>query len=77
MLTLENYIEKYMPLQNLRIMFRVIRKCFDEKNQEKLDKHINRFALEMQENILTDLGKGSIFENIIKHNQHLIDQLKI
>jgi hypothetical protein len=42
-----------------------------------LNKHINRFALEMQEAILTDLGKGSIFDNIAKHNQYLIDQLKL
>jgi len=76
-LTLENYVEKYMPLQNLRQVQRVIRKCFDEHNQEKLSKYINRFAIEMQDGILKDLGKGSIFENIIKHNMFMIEQLKL
>jgi hypothetical protein len=54
-----------------------MKKCFDEHNQEKLAKGIKRFALEMQDGILRDLGRGSIFENIIKHNQFLIDQLKL
>lgn len=66
-----------MPLQFMRQMFKVIRKCFDQEKQDKLTKYINRFAIEMQEGILHDLGKGSIFENIQKHNQFMIDQLKI
>ena len=76
-LTIENYVEKYMPLQFMRQMFKVIRKCFDQERQDKLAKYINRFAIEMQEGILHDLGKGSIFENIQKHNQFMIDQLKM
>ena len=31
----------------------------------------------MQDGILRDLGKGSIFENIIQHNEYLTEQLKL
>ena len=76
-LTIENYIEKYLPLSLMRTLYRIIFKCFSDHKRDKLTKYINRFALEMQEGILTDLGKGSIFENIQKHNQFMIDNLKL
>ena len=31
----------------------------------------------MQDGILKDLGRGSIFENIIQHNTFMIEQLKL
>lgn len=73
MLTLENYVEKYMPLQNLRQVYKVVHKCFDLDAQEKFLKQINRFAAEMQEGILKDLGKGSIFETILEKNEFLVE----
>ena len=43
-------------------------KLFTEEQREKLAKKISLFAVEMRDGILSDLGRGSIFENIIKHN---------
>lgn len=49
---------------------------FDEDQLRKLDKVIYKFNYEMQQQILTDIGKGSIFEQIIKFNEQMSERLK-
>ena len=49
LLTLENYVERYLPLQMLKIIQRLLLPLFDEDHLRKLDKAAARFTMEMQQ----------------------------
>ena len=71
LLTLENYCEKYLPINTIRVIKDILVPLFDDdfKFVKKLDKISERFCTEMQGNILNDIGRASIFEQIIKINE--------
>ena len=76
LLTLENYTERYMPLATTKLIKKLMHASLSEEQRKKLDQSMHNFTIEQQEIILTDLGRGSIFENIIQINQNLTERLK-
>ena len=79
LLTLENYCEKYLPLNTIRVLKEILVPLFDDDHKfvKKLDKVSERFCMEMQGNILNDIGRASIFEQIIKINDQMTKRLKV
>lgn len=77
LLTLENYCEKYLPIATLKLLQKIMRPLYDEETLEKMKKHCNRFLIEMQQHILDDMGKGSLFDNIEKINDEMSNRLKL
>ena len=63
-MTLENYIERYHPLSLIKILKKVLIPVFDEKQGDKLRKFTGRYTVEIQQQILEDMGEGTIFDNI-------------
>ena len=57
----------------------ILTPLFDEdfKFVAKLGKITDRFCEEMQGNILNDIGRASIFEQIIKVNDQMTKRLKM
>ena len=79
LLTLENYCEKYLPINTIRVLKEILVPLFDDdyKFCRKLDKAAERYCQEMQSNILSDTGRASIFEQIIKINDQMTKRLKM
>lgn len=46
--TLENYVERYLPLSTLKVLVKLIQPLFEEDQLRKLDKVQERFTIEMQ-----------------------------
>ena len=46
--TLENYVERYLPLSTLKVLVKLIQPLFEEDQLRKLDKVSERFTIEMQ-----------------------------
>ena len=74
--TLENYVERYLPLSTLKVLVKLLQPLFEEDQLRKLDKISERFTVEMQQQILTDIGRGSIFEHINKVNEVMTKRLQ-
>lgn len=75
MLTLENYIERYMPLNILKIIQTLMSPLLEPKQYKKFEKYSQRFIEEQQSQILSDIGSGSIFDQIIKVNEEMTERL--
>ena len=56
---------------------KVIRPLLEPDMVKKLEKHSQRFHVDLQQVILNDIGRGSIFENITKLNNQMTERLKI
>ena len=48
LLTLENYVERYLPLTTIKIIKRCLSPLYDEDQLKKLDKAEGRYTMEMQ-----------------------------
>lgn len=77
LITLENYCERYQPLHMCKILQKILTPVFTEEEQGKsLKRAILRYNMELQTQILTDVGQGSIFEQIITINDEMSERLK-
>ena len=74
--TLENYVERYVPLDTMKVIRNIIAPLITPEQHRKFEKRCSDFTMDMQENILTDIGRGSIFEQIMKINEDLSQRLK-
>ena len=74
-LALENYIERYQPLNTLKVIKKLVGPILEQDKFKKFEKQASRFTEEMQSQILTDIGSGSIFDQIIKINEEMSKKL--
>ena len=49
LLTLENYVERYLPLTTIKIIKRCMQPLYDADQLKKLDKAESRYTMEMQQ----------------------------
>lgn len=75
-LTIENYVERYLPIQFIKLMRELLYQVFEEKQMIKFLKVSGDTYFEMQKAILQDQGSGSIFKNIMNINEYISERLK-
>lgn len=75
-LTLENYVERYMPLSTLKVIKKLVGPVLEQDKFKKFEKQAKHFTEEMQQQILSDIGTGSIFTQIIQHNEEMSKKLQ-
>ena len=75
LLTLENYCERYIPVIILNTVRRILTPMYEYEELVQFCTHADKFHLEMQSSILTDMGEGSIMKNIIMINEDLSTRL--
>ena len=61
----------------LKLFDKLLRPLLEPDKQKKLEKHASRFYVDLQQTILNDVGRGSIFENITKLNNQMTERLKL
>ena len=76
MLTLENYVDRYQPLNTLNVIKKLVGPVLEQDKFKKFEKQAKRFTEEMQSQILSDIGTGSIFDQIIKVNEEMTKKLQ-
>ena len=75
MLTLENYVERYLPLNTLKVLKHLVGPLLEQDKFKKFEKQAKRFTEEQQSQILSDIGQGSIFDQIKKINDDMTHRL--
>ena len=75
-LTLENYVDRYQPLNTLKVIKKLVGPVLEQDKFKKFEKQAKRFTEEMQSQILSDIGTGSIFDQIIKVNEEMTKKLQ-
>ena len=68
-----------MPLKTMNVIKKILMPLYAEDidKTKKLTKAAKKFTEEMQKQIIDDIGKGSIFEHIIKINKKMEKRLQI
>ena len=69
LLTLENYVERYLPLSTIKTIKKMMSPSLTLDQRKKLEQTIHNYNMEQQDIILTDIGRGSIFEQIVSLNE--------
>ena len=64
-------------MQILKQVSKTIKPLLDAENVKKLDRMTQRTYVELQQIILNDIGRGSIFENITKLNNEMQERLNL
>ncbi len=75
MLTLENYVEKYLPLSQLKISFDLIK--FTVEDPSNLVKQQEKMYSEIADKIMRDNGEGSIYKSILEINEYCSERLSL
>jgi hypothetical protein len=74
-LTLENYVERYLPIQFIKLLRELMSTVFDDHQMVRFLKVSGDTYFEMQKAILFDQGHGSIFKNIMNINDYISSRL--
>lgn len=74
-LTIENYVERYLPIQFIKLLRELMSNVFDDNQMVKFLKVSGETYFEMQKGILFDQGHGSIFKNILEINDYISSRL--
>ena len=75
--TLENYIERYQPLQTLKLLKKLLIPILGTRELQKLQEVCKRFYEEMQTVIIEDIGRGTIFEQLAMINEKMSKRLQL
>eukprot|EP00347_Sterkiella_histriomuscorum_P001021 403373643 len=71
LITIENYIEKYIPVKIQTIVMDNIRLFVNKETINKLKGQENKVYQEITEQLLNDEGRGSVLQNILKINMEI------
>ena len=62
-------------MNTLKVIKKLVGPILEQDKFKKFEKQASRFTEEMQSQILTDIGSGSIFDQIIKINEEMSKKL--
>ena len=68
---MENYCEKYVPVKIQSMIMENVSFFVNKDIMNKLKSKENKLYTEITDMLLTDDGKGSIFNNIVEINEEL------